>query len=121
MIKLFMEWMHLPSLLEEVNDPNMGLAIQKSFELDRAKHPSRQSLCEKTEDTQDTDETSVSDSRRADNSSPLTRMQQRGGPGGMSMQHRGGPGMGIGAICTTLLYFLSQSVLTSSSISTPSI
>ena len=33
MIKLSMEWMHLPSLLEEVNDLNMGLAIQKGLEL----------------------------------------------------------------------------------------
>jgi signal transduction histidine kinase len=33
MIKLTMEWMHLPSLLEEVNDLNMGLAIQKGLEL----------------------------------------------------------------------------------------
>jgi signal transduction histidine kinase len=33
MIKLSMEWLHLPSLLEEVNDLNMGLAIQKGLEL----------------------------------------------------------------------------------------
>ena len=33
MIKLTMEWLHLPSLLEEVNDLNMGLAIQKGLEL----------------------------------------------------------------------------------------
>jgi len=33
MIKLSMEWMHLPSLLEEVNDLSMGLAIQKGLEL----------------------------------------------------------------------------------------
>lgn len=33
MIKLKMEWLHLPSLLEEVNDLNMGLAIQKGMEL----------------------------------------------------------------------------------------
>ncbi|KAF2115566.1 putative histidine kinase HHK2p [Lophiotrema nucula] len=33
MIKLTMEWLHLPSLLEEVNDLNMGLAIQKALEL----------------------------------------------------------------------------------------
>jgi len=33
MIKLTMEWMHIPSLLEEVNDLNMGLAIQKGLEL----------------------------------------------------------------------------------------
>jgi PAS domain S-box-containing protein len=33
MIKLSMEWMHLPSLIEEVNDLSMGLAIQKGLEL----------------------------------------------------------------------------------------
>jgi len=33
MIKLKMEWLHIPSLLEEVNDLNMGLAIQKGLEL----------------------------------------------------------------------------------------
>lgn len=33
MIKLSMEWLHVPSLLEEVNDLNMGLAIQKGLEL----------------------------------------------------------------------------------------
>lgn len=33
MIKLTMEWLHIPSLLEEVNDLNMGLAIQKGLEL----------------------------------------------------------------------------------------
>lgn len=33
MIKLDMGWLHLPSLLEEVNDLNMGLAIQKGLEL----------------------------------------------------------------------------------------
>ncbi|KAF1945675.1 autoinducer 2 sensor kinase/phosphatase-like protein luxQ [Clathrospora elynae] len=33
MIKLSMEWLHLPSLIEEVNDLNMGLAIQKGLEL----------------------------------------------------------------------------------------
>ncbi|KAH7091152.1 putative histidine kinase HHK2p [Paraphoma chrysanthemicola] len=33
MIKLSMDWMHLPSLLEEVNDLSMGLAIQKGLEL----------------------------------------------------------------------------------------
>jgi signal transduction histidine kinase len=33
MIKLTPEWLHLPSLLEEVNDLNMGLAIQKGLEL----------------------------------------------------------------------------------------
>lgn len=33
MIKLSKEWLHLPSLLEEVNDLNMGLAIQKGLEL----------------------------------------------------------------------------------------
>ncbi|KAF2640198.1 autoinducer 2 sensor kinase/phosphatase-like protein luxQ [Massarina eburnea CBS 473.64] len=33
MIKLTMEWLHLPSLLEEVNDLNMGLAVQKGLEL----------------------------------------------------------------------------------------
>ncbi|KAF2007696.1 autoinducer 2 sensor kinase/phosphatase-like protein luxQ [Amniculicola lignicola CBS 123094] len=33
MIKLSMEWLHIPSLLEEVNDLNMGLAIQKGLEL----------------------------------------------------------------------------------------
>ncbi|KAF1963507.1 hypothetical protein CC80DRAFT_7657 [Byssothecium circinans] len=33
MIKLTKEWMHLPSLLEEVNDLNMGLAVQKGLEL----------------------------------------------------------------------------------------
>jgi signal transduction histidine kinase len=33
MIKLTKEWMHIPSLLEEVNDLNMGLAIQKGLEL----------------------------------------------------------------------------------------
>lgn len=33
MIKLSPEWMHLPSLLEEVNDLSMGLAIQKGLEL----------------------------------------------------------------------------------------
>jgi signal transduction histidine kinase len=33
MIKLSREWMHLPSLLEEVNDLSMGLAIQKGLEL----------------------------------------------------------------------------------------
>ncbi|ORY11847.1 hypothetical protein BCR34DRAFT_483557 [Clohesyomyces aquaticus] len=33
MIKLTMEWLHLPSLIEEVNDLNMGLAIQKGLEL----------------------------------------------------------------------------------------
>jgi hypothetical protein len=57
-------------------------------------------------------------------------MQQRGGPGNMNMQQRGspgdmqqrgGPGIGSGAMWTTLPCFLSHSVLTSSSISTPSI
>ncbi len=33
MIKLSMDWLHLPSLIEEVNDLNMGLAIQKGLEL----------------------------------------------------------------------------------------
>ncbi|KAF2274632.1 uncharacterized protein EI97DRAFT_459917 [Westerdykella ornata] len=33
MIKLDMGWLHIPSLLEEVNDLNMGLAIQKGLEL----------------------------------------------------------------------------------------
>jgi PAS domain S-box-containing protein len=33
MIKLSMEWLHLPSLIEEVNDLSMGLAIQKGLEL----------------------------------------------------------------------------------------
>jgi PAS domain S-box-containing protein len=33
MIKLSIEWLHLPSLLEEVNDLSMGLAIQKGLEL----------------------------------------------------------------------------------------
>jgi PAS domain S-box-containing protein len=33
MIKLSMDWLHIPSLLEEVNDLNMGLAIQKGLEL----------------------------------------------------------------------------------------
>ncbi|KAF2649563.1 putative histidine kinase HHK2p [Lophiostoma macrostomum CBS 122681] len=33
MIKLDMAWLHIPSLLEEVNDLNMGLAIQKGLEL----------------------------------------------------------------------------------------
>lgn len=33
MIKLTPEWLHIPSLLEEVNDLNMGLAIQKGLEL----------------------------------------------------------------------------------------
>jgi signal transduction histidine kinase len=33
MIKLEMNWLHIPSLLEEVNDLNMGLAIQKGLEL----------------------------------------------------------------------------------------
>ncbi|KAL6710565.1 hypothetical protein ACN47E_008613 [Coniothyrium glycines] len=33
MIKLSKEWLHIPSLLEEVNDLNMGLAIQKGLEL----------------------------------------------------------------------------------------
>jgi signal transduction histidine kinase len=33
MIKLTMEWLHIPSLLEEVNDLNMGLAVQKGLEL----------------------------------------------------------------------------------------
>jgi signal transduction histidine kinase len=33
MIKLSPEWMHLPSLIEEVNDLSMGLAIQKGLEL----------------------------------------------------------------------------------------
>lgn len=33
MIKLTTEWLHIPSLLEEVNDLNMGLAIQKGLEL----------------------------------------------------------------------------------------
>jgi hypothetical protein len=48
-------------------------------------------------------------------------MQQRGGLGGMNMQQHGGPGIGSGAMWTTLPCFLSHSVLTSSSISTPSI
>ena len=33
MVKLAKDWLHLPSLLEEVNDLNMGLAIQKKLEL----------------------------------------------------------------------------------------
>ncbi|KAH8725526.1 hypothetical protein GQ44DRAFT_615747 [Phaeosphaeriaceae sp. PMI808] len=33
MITLSKEWMHIPSLLEEVNDLSMGLAIQKGLEL----------------------------------------------------------------------------------------
>lgn len=33
MIKLSMDWLHLPSLIEEVNDLSMGLAIQKGLEL----------------------------------------------------------------------------------------
>ncbi|KAF1848566.1 uncharacterized protein K460DRAFT_77280 [Cucurbitaria berberidis CBS 394.84] len=33
MIKLSMDWLHLPSLIEEVNDLNMGLAIEKGLEL----------------------------------------------------------------------------------------
>ena len=33
-IKFSMEWMHLPSLLEEVNDLNMGLAIQEGLRVD---------------------------------------------------------------------------------------
>lgn len=33
MIKLSMGWLHLPSLIEEVNDLSMGLAIQKGLEL----------------------------------------------------------------------------------------
>lgn len=99
MIELSMERMHLPSLREEVTDLDMGLAIQKSLELDRAEHRAIVTREDKTpmlpaHRTRGalTDPLPLRGPMHIGTASPKNKSGEPGSPGGMNMQKSGGLG-----------------------------